>query len=279
VNAPLGIVRRFASDPVLLAQWNNEYTGCVLDPPGDDGRVVAFRCAAVRGGQRVRWNLTLTPAGDGKATHVKAEIKDEEHGGGRRRLRLLRPPAGRRREEMLERSLARLKGFAESQARGDGGKLSPPDKVALLSVYAGQFGSYTTLLWQVPALSLTAQAFLMTIVLGTGSPPVSNGARYAASALSAIIAYASAHLMHNQRARAINHAELAKRISYQLSLTNLAGGTFGLDDAVPRNGADAQNVWATNRIINQVWAGCLLLFMITDAVVVGSALFGARWFS
>lgn len=37
--------------------------------------------------------------------------------------------------------------------------------------------------------------------------------------------------MHDQRARAINHAELAKRTSYKLSLTNLLGGSFGLADA------------------------------------------------
>jgi hypothetical protein len=43
-------------------------------------------------------------------------------------------------------------------------KLAPetPDQlISLLSVYAGQYASYTTLLWQVPALSLTAQAFLL----------------------------------------------------------------------------------------------------------------------
>src|SRR6266567_2276116 len=33
----------------------------------------------------------------------------------------------------------------------------PDSLVSLLSLYGGQFGSYTTLLWQVPALGLTAQ--------------------------------------------------------------------------------------------------------------------------
>ena len=44
-------------------------------------------------------------------------------------------------------------------------------QAALLAVYAGQFGSYTTLLWQVPALSLTAQAFLFTIALAKDANP------------------------------------------------------------------------------------------------------------
>jgi hypothetical protein len=95
----------------------------------------------------------------------------------------------------------------------------------------------------------------MTIVLGTGSAPISDGARYTASALSIIVAFASVYLMHNQCARAISHAELAKRISYKLSLTNLLGGSFGLRDAVPDKGADTQNVWATNRVVYGIWVG------------------------
>jgi hypothetical protein len=51
---------------------------------------------------------------------------------------------------------------------GDRPKLAPetPDQlISLLGVYANQYASCTTLLWQVPALSLTAQAFLLTIAL------------------------------------------------------------------------------------------------------------------
>lgn len=90
-----------------------------------------------------------------------------------------------------------MKSLAEGAGRDDSSGLQPGDMVTLLSVYAGRFGSYTTLLWQVPALGLTAQAFLMTIVLGTGSA-TSRGAQLIASALSIIVAYASIQLMHNQ---------------------------------------------------------------------------------
>lgn len=172
-----------------------------------------------------------------------------------------------------------MKGFAESAARRDGSGLEPGDMVVLLNVYTSQFGSYTTLLWQVPALGLTAQAFLMTIVLGAGSPSTGDAARYIASALSIIVAFASVYLMHNQRARAINHAELAKRISYTLSLTNLLGGSFGLRDAVPDKGADAQNVWAINRVTYGIWVRCMCLFGITDSIVIISLLLGTSWFT
>ncbi len=274
VNAPREIVLQYASDPVLLAQWNNECTGYVLDSAGDHREPVSFTCTTRHGG-KATWKLTLTTTDDSGTTHVDAEIKET----GLRYSRWLRMLIHSHREEMLKQSLDRMRGFAESAAHHDGSGLIPGDKVALLNVYTSQYGSYTTLLWQVPALGLTAQAFLMTIVLGAGSPPISHAARYAASTLSIIIAYASYHLMHDQRARAINHAELAKRISYKLSLTDLLGGSFGLIDAVPDKGTDAQNVWNTNHVIYGLWVACMCLFAIIDAFVIISLLSGASWFT
>jgi hypothetical protein len=277
VTAPRDLVHGYVSDPVLLAEWNNEYTECVLDSDTNPAEPVRFHCTSRRGGE-AKWKLTLTGPDDSGITHVNAEIKIKKEAG----FRYPRWPqvlSERHREEMLKQSLDRMKGFAESTARDDGNELQPGDKVALLGVYASQFGSYTTLLWQVPALGLTAQAFLMTIVLGTGSPPISHWARYFASALSIIIAYASYHLMHDQRARAINHAELAKRISYKLSLINVVSGSFGLSDAVPRKGTDPQNVWTTNRVIYGIWVVCMALFAITDAFVIISLWSGASLFT
>jgi hypothetical protein len=290
VKAPRDIVLGFASDPALLAGWSNDYyefSECAISPGEGGAKVVRFYCHAIRGGDRADWTLTLSASREGKATDVTATITgnpDRREADGRRIRRLhwpwWRAPSGLRRAAVLEHSLARLTGFAESAAlsnpgkpRPAGGELTASDMVALLGVYAGQYGSYTSLLWQVPALGLTAQAFLMTIVLGTGG----DGTRYVASALSAIIAYASIHLLHNQRARAINHAELAKRISYRLSLTTLVGGTFSINDASPRFGTDTQNVWAINRIIYRIWAGCLVLFICADAAVSLSLATGGTW--
>ena len=72
---------------------------------------------------------------------------------------------------------------------------TPDQLILLLGVYAARYASYTKLLWQVPALSLTAQAFLLTIALSH-----SNGvsARVTAAALSAVISAASYALMENQ---------------------------------------------------------------------------------
>ena len=72
---------------------------------------------------------------------------------------------------------------------------TPDQLISLAGVYAARYASYTTLLWQLPALSLTAWAFLLTIALSH-----SNGvsARVTAAALSAVISAASYALMENQ---------------------------------------------------------------------------------
>jgi hypothetical protein len=83
--------------------------------------------------------------------------------------------------------------------------------------------------------------------------------------------------MHDQRARAINHAELAKRLSYRLCLTNLVGSSFCLDDAVPAEGTDTQNVWAVNRVIYAAWAWCMFFFLAADVLVIYALLAPMGW--
>jgi hypothetical protein len=277
VAASREIVLRFARDPALLAEWNNEYIECGAVEVQEDE--VIFGCKAHRGGTAT-WTLDVSERVPGSKTEVTATIKEDT--GVRYPRRWLRTE--RQRRKRLKQSLARLKGFAESVALDDaaawlgGDGLKPGDMVALLNVYTGQYASYTTLLWQVPALALTAQAFLMTIVLGGGSPPVGHAARYTASGLSIVVALASILLMHYQRARAINHAELAKRLSYRLWLTNLVGGSFCIDDAVPRESTDTQNVWAVNHVIYHIWAVCMGLFLAADVMVILALLAGCTWF-
>jgi hypothetical protein len=154
-------------------------------------------------------------------------------------------------------------------------KPSAADLISLLSAYGTQFGSYTTLLWQVPALSLTAQSFLMTIALSSGNTGLS---RVIASLLSAVVAWASFALMHDQRGHAINHGELARRLSAKLDLKELLG-SLEEPDANPAR-ADAETVWtAWDHTIYAVWKGCMVLFFVVDLVVIVSTLSGASWFT
>lgn len=140
----------------------------------------------------------------------------------------------------------------------------PDSAVSLLGAYAGQFGSYTTLLWQVPALGLTAQAFLLTIALMNTT---TSGARIIACALSMIIAIASGFLMHNQRGRAVNHAELLRRLSAKLELGKFLEGPLELDDAVPSR-TSAQNIWAVDHLIYHGWILCMELFFAADVLII-----------
>jgi hypothetical protein len=281
VTAPRGTVLRFARDPALLAAWNNDYAECAECVWYSDGsnRDTVILCGTASGGGDTLWKLTLTGLGRNRITKVDAEVEET---GRRNPVRWWRTLTDRRRRKLLMANLGRMKGFAEANPPQVEDRLKAADLVALLNVYTTQFGSFTTLLWQVPALGLTAQAFLMTIVLGAASSSITDGARYAAAGLSIIVALAAMDLMHDQRARAINHAELAKRISYRLSLTNrVLGGSFGLDDAVPKQGTDAQNVWTTNHVIYAGWQICMALFALVDVLVIISISFPALnlWFT
>jgi hypothetical protein len=150
--------------------------------------------------------------------------------------------------------------------------------IALLSIYAAQVGSYTTLLWQVPALSLTAQSFLLTIAL---SGLNGTTARVTAAGLSVVISLSSYALMHDQRGHAINHGELAMRLSAKLELGELIKTSIHVEDGVPKKtNADTLWTWHDEREgrpfslragrMYAVWKGCMFLFALVDVGIIAS---------
>lgn len=76
--------------------------------------------------------------------------------------------------------------------------MQPPHDVLLAQyqVVAARRQNFDVLVWQVPALGLTAQAFLMTIALGPGAGHL---ARIATGLLSALAALMSVHLLLRHR--------------------------------------------------------------------------------
>jgi hypothetical protein len=192
---------------------------------------------------------------------------------------------------------------------------NPSDsQVSLLGVYATQFSSYSSLLWQVPALGLTAQSFLLTIALTHDS---SQGARIMASGLGLLIALASVALMHGQRGFAISHAWFVRQLSIQLGLGELAGikesdaepqlETRRVGDAepdpvslstrtnknlreflkkrlklrirqIPEVAIDAVSIWQVPHLIYHVWRWCMIAFMVADVVIIISSVRGYSWF-
>jgi hypothetical protein len=144
------------------------------------------------------------------------------------------------------------------------------EQISLMSLYAGQYASYTTLLWQVPALGLTAQSFLLTIALQSDSGP---HAREIASVLGALIAGASCWLMHDQRGRAINFAAVLRRLSRssQLNLPEFVGSIDISDGNQPHT--DAARMWDVDHLIYGVWQVLLGLLILADLTILVLTLF------
>jgi hypothetical protein len=153
---------------------------------------------------------------------------------------------------------------------------TPDQLISLLGVYASQYASYTTLLWQVPALSLTAQAFLLTLALGHGN---GTSAKIIGAALSAAISAASYALMHDQRGHANYYGELARRVSVCLDLRRYLGGSLLIGkEGVDGNDAEAVWIWrGRSELIAPragrmytVWKGCMLIFLFVDIGIIAS---------
>jgi hypothetical protein len=138
---------------------------------------------------------------------------------------------------------------------GDRPKLAPktPDQlISLLSAYAGQYASYTTLLWQVPALSLTAQAFLLTLALGYDTGHL---AKVIAAALSGVISAASYALMHDQRGHATIDVETGDQTDAEAVWL-----WRGRSEVIPPR---AGRMYA-------VWKACMLIFLFVDVGIIAS---------
>lgn len=198
----------------------------------------------------------------------------------------------------------------------DGDKDDALDRrVSLLGIYAAQFSSYSSLLWQVPALGLTAQSFLLTVALTHGN---SKGAGIMAAALAMLIAFASLSLMHGQRGFAMTHAWFVRQLAMQLPSACTPDGVEDLDAEpqlqVVREGEqqprpvrlrtragrntkdvlqrklrfpigpattvkiDAVSVWQVPHLIYHVWRWCMIAFMLADIVIIISAARGLSWF-
>ena len=138
-------------------------------------------------------------------------------------------------------------------------ELTPDTQAALLTVYASQFGSYITLLWQVPALSLTAQAFLFTIALAKDVAPA---ARAVTGILSVVTSLMSMYLMFSHRIHAERQGQVAMDLAKQL----------GAQQDPKVDHAGAVGVWAgINRGSFALWILGLGLF---GMVGLGAAILG-----
>ncbi|GAA1806620.1 hypothetical protein [Nostocoides veronense] len=86
---------------------------------------------------------------------------------------------------------------------GDERSTSSPSVDAVYAAVAARRTAFDGLLWQAPVLSLTAQAFLLTIALGGGA---SRFARIVASLLSVIVSVLTVQLLTRHRQAEITDA-------------------------------------------------------------------------
>ena len=146
-----------------------------------------------------------------------------------------------------------------------------PPESSLLAAYAAVAARRTQwdlLLWQVPALSLTAQAFLLTIALSQGNDA---WARVLSSLLSLNIAVISILLMGRHRQAELHDAHWLERMERDV----LDLGALGAHGTAFREGRDQEGLDAgfIGRLIPLrpmfgVWVVGLALFGLGDLVVI-----------
>jgi len=141
----------------------------------------------------------------------------------------------------------------------DPGALDPNILAAIYQSLAARRLGYDTLMWQVPVLSLTAQAFLFTIALSSGSSP---WARIVASTLSFAVAIISIQLMAKHRFHEEIDGKLTEKLERELRLDSTIGFA---PHAMPRVRAKVVNVrsnWFVQRSSYRIWRSGLALFAL-----------------
>lgn len=131
---------------------------------------------------------------------------------GRGKAKERRDNLATRRVELEMHELARLDRFEDSD------QVSPQIQAAVLQMAENRRGRTDAMMWQVPALALTAEAFLLSISLA----PDSRGlARMLASAAGMLVVGASLQLMYKHRYHEILYAEWLHQVEDRRNLPRL----------------------------------------------------------
>lgn len=125
--------------------------------------------------------------------------------------------------------------------------------------------AYDTLMWQVPALGLSGQAFLFTIALGPGSSKV---ARLASAFLAFILAIISMQLMSKHRYHEELNSRLLEQFEIQYHLNEILGYPFHSPSKV-RAVIRVRAGWFTRRSSYWIWTLGLSLFALVSLAIIG----------
>lgn len=129
---------------------------------------------------------------------------------------------------------------------------------------------YDTLMWQVPALSLTAQAFLFTIALTATTGALARGL---AMLLSAAVAASSLQLMAKHRFHESLDARLLEKLERRLGVHDLLGVPPHAHPAARAQAVD-HRIRAFQRASSfRLWSATMALFLLAAlGVLVDTAL-------
>lgn len=98
--------------------------------------------------------------------------------------------------------------------------LAPSDHVIVWQTLASRRAGYDTMMWQTPALGMTAQAFLFTLALNQDS---TRWARLIAASLSLALSLMVVQLMAKHRRHEALDSLLLRKVEARLGLKSLVG--------------------------------------------------------
>ncbi|MFJ8056741.1 hypothetical protein [Streptomyces sp. NPDC096142] len=143
---------------------------------------------------------------------------------------------------------------------------SSDERLVMYQVVAARHASLDQMVWQVPGIALTAQAFLMTIGLGAGSGQL---ARLGSGILSVVVAFMSLELLMRHRLSAIADAVWLERFEQEQGWEVLHRP---LNDRCTQLGVPMPRV-ARPRAYS-VWISGLSAFGLIGACIAANALVG-----
>jgi len=142
--------------------------------------------------------------------------------------------------------------------------------LAVYPVMTSRRTAFDTMMWQVPALGLTAQAFLLTIALGHDSR---SAARLISASLAFVIAVISIQTMAKWRHGEVIDSILIQRLEDLLG----AGAILGVDPhaKLAERACLAQRSlpWWVTKSSYRLWTVGLWLFGVASLIILGLTLF------
>jgi len=152
----------------------------------------------------------------------------------------------------------------DTQNQGEKATLDPAIIISVYQVIASRRLGYDTSMWQVPALSFTAQAFLFTIALSASS----NAARLIAALLALVIALISLQLMSKHRYHETIDARLLEKLEDSMHLKEFLHYLPHERPALRAKLVDVRPQWFQQPPSYYVWMSGLAVFAIASIGII-----------